>query len=145
MTDKSKGMPDQLSESQIGWKSLKEELEAKKTPAFQIEEMDEWPCQQLLGGVGEALYSNANDMCKHDECHPKNDDRKNKSMSLTESRTKLLFQLAYAIGWLEESIKKHSRESGCDTPDFILAEYLKDCLEAFEKATNTRTGWFEKE
>ena len=71
MTDKSKGMPDQLSESKDGWKSLKEEL--------------------------------------------------------------------------TESIKKHSRESGCNTPDFILAEYLMGCLEAFEKATNTRTGWFGKE
>ena len=38
--------------------------------------LDEWPCQQLFGGVGEALYSNADGMCKHDECHPRNDDKK---------------------------------------------------------------------
>ena len=34
----------------------------------------EWPCQQLLGGTGAAIYSNVDGMCKHPECHPRNDE-----------------------------------------------------------------------
>lgn len=30
-------------------------------------------------------------------------------------------------------INKHSKETGNDTPDFILADYLADCLDAFDK------------
>ena len=36
-------------------------------------------------------------------------------------------------------INRHNRESDSDTPDFILADYLLDCLEAFDKATRHRT------
>lgn len=32
------------------------------------------------------------------------------------------------------AINKHSREGGSDTPDFVLAEYLTNCLLAFESA-----------
>lgn len=32
--------------------------------------LDSWPCQQLLGGTGEAIYSNVDGMCRHAECHP---------------------------------------------------------------------------
>jgi hypothetical protein len=42
---------------------------------------------------------------------------------------------------LRHLINKHSIENGSDTPDFILAEYLKDCLKAFDKATKRRTDW----
>ena len=38
------------------------------------EELIEWPCQQLLGGTGAAIYSNTDGMCKHPLCHPKNND-----------------------------------------------------------------------
>lgn len=40
-------------------------------------------------------------------------------------------------------INRHSQENDSDTPDFILAEYLIDCLEAFDKATKRRTEWYE--
>jgi len=40
-------------------------------------------------------------------------------------------------------INKHSRENASDTPDFILAEYLMNCLVAFESATNRRTAWYD--
>ena len=33
-------------------------------------------------------------------------------------------------------------ENGSDTPDFILAMYLTDCLAAFDKATNIREKWY---
>ncbi len=43
---------------------------------------------------------------------------------------------------LEQLINKHSMENTCDTPDFILAAFLLDCLEAFAKATNRRADWY---
>jgi len=43
---------------------------------------------------------------------------------------------------LQDLINRHNRESGSDTPDFILADYLVNCLEAFDKATKRRTGWY---
>jgi hypothetical protein len=41
-------------------------------------------------------------------------------------------------------INKHSRENESHTPDFILAEYLVQCLTAFEAATKTRAKWYNK-
>lgn len=37
-----------------------------------------------------------------------------------------------------------SMENGSNTPDFILAEYMMNCLEAFEKASNAREKWYGK-
>lgn len=44
---------------------------------------------------------------------------------------------------LECIINRHSKENGSNTPDFILAEYLNDCLIAFDKATTRRTKWYQ--
>lgn len=33
----------------------------------------------------------------------------------------------------------HSKENGSNTPDFILADYLIDCLNAWDKAVTRRT------
>lgn len=46
---------------------------------------------------------------------------------------------------IEEVLNKHSAENGSNTPDFILAEYITDCLEAFDKATNSRERWYGRE
>lgn len=43
---------------------------------------------------------------------------------------------------LEHAINRHSMENGSDTPDFILAEYLAGCLDAFDKALAARTKWY---
>lgn len=43
---------------------------------------------------------------------------------------------------IEAAINRASRENASNTPDFILAEYLMVCLEAFERATNERRDWF---
>lgn len=40
-------------------------------------------------------------------------------------------------------INKHSQENGSDTPDFILAAYLDDCLRAFNSAVTARTIWYK--
>lgn len=43
---------------------------------------------------------------------------------------------------IEQAINCASAEQGSDTPDFILASYLKDCLDAFDRATNARENWY---
>lgn len=43
---------------------------------------------------------------------------------------------------LEEVVNSLSMESGSDTPDFILAEFLSDCLAAFDKAVTRRSQWY---
>jgi hypothetical protein len=44
-------------------------------------------------------------------------------------------QLADLINWW-------SRESPSNTPDFILAQYLQDCLAAWNTATLARERWY---
>jgi hypothetical protein len=39
-------------------------------------------------------------------------------------------------------LNSHSRENRSNTPDFILAEYLVDCLYSFEAASNRREEWY---
>lgn len=39
---------------------------------------------------------------------------------------------------LEILINQYSLENKSNTPDYILAQYLDDCLKAFNKATNNR-------
>lgn len=39
-------------------------------------------------------------------------------------------------------INKHSVEQCGDVPDYILARYLCDCIEAFHVAAKSRDKWF---
>jgi hypothetical protein len=43
---------------------------------------------------------------------------------------------------LTSLLNKYSKEDDSNTPDFILATYLKNCLSAFNRATNRRTKWY---
>lgn len=43
---------------------------------------------------------------------------------------------------LRKVINEFSAESGSNTPDFILAQYLCDCLAAFSHASLAREGWY---
>ena len=43
---------------------------------------------------------------------------------------------------LEQLINKYSVESESNTPDFILAEYLGNCLNAFNIAVKRREDWY---
>lgn len=43
---------------------------------------------------------------------------------------------------LETLINQNSMENGSNTPDFILAEYLHDCLKAFDVAVNKREAFY---
>ena len=38
-------------------------------------------------------------------------------------------------------VNKHSLENDSNTPDFIIADYLADCLQAWNKAAKWRNGW----
>ena len=56
----------------------------------------------------------------------------------TEDKTD--FRLA-----LERTINMHCMENGSNTPDFVLAQFLTDCLTAFDKATQYREAWYGRE
>jgi hypothetical protein len=43
---------------------------------------------------------------------------------------------------IETVINCASAENGSNTPDFILASYLGDCLAAFDRAVNAREAWY---
>ena len=43
---------------------------------------------------------------------------------------------------LRELINRRSMENGSDTPDFILAAYLTDCLRAWNRAIKRREDWY---
>lgn len=45
---------------------------------------------------------------------------------------------------LAELINRHSLENGSNTPDFILADYLFDCLEAFNRTSSAREKFYGK-
>lgn len=46
---------------------------------------------------------------------------------------------------LEQLINKYSIENESNTPDFILADYLRGCLDLFAKTSKAREKWFGKE
>ena len=49
------------------------------------------------------------------------------------------------IGAFEEIINLYSLEKDSNTPDFILAEYLYDCLMAAQLLIGKRTVWYNPE
>lgn len=45
-------------------------------------------------------------------------------------------------GAIASALNRNSLENGSNTPDFILAEYLTDCLAAFDRAVAARDAWY---
>jgi len=43
---------------------------------------------------------------------------------------------------LESLLNRYSKENDSNTPDFLLSEYLIDCLEVYNKALKNRDKWF---
>jgi len=43
---------------------------------------------------------------------------------------------------LAELINRHSAENGSNTPDFVLAEFLVQCLAALNNAVSRREAWY---
>lgn len=46
---------------------------------------------------------------------------------------------------LEQLINKHSLENESNTPDFILARFVSDSLDAYTKAANRREQWYDRQ
>jgi len=46
---------------------------------------------------------------------------------------------------LERLLNKYSKENDSNTPDFILASYLKNCLENFGQTIQRREKWYGRE
>jgi len=42
---------------------------------------------------------------------------------------------------LSDLINEYSLEGGSDTPDFILAGYMNDCLQAYNNAAKRKANW----
>jgi hypothetical protein len=43
---------------------------------------------------------------------------------------------------VQAALNRHSRENNSNTPDFILAQFLRDALAAYEAAVNARDNWY---
>ena len=43
---------------------------------------------------------------------------------------------------IETAINRANAESGSNTPDFILAEFLTACLKSFDDAVKMRDQWY---
>lgn len=43
---------------------------------------------------------------------------------------------------LEKLLNRHNAEAASNTPDWILAGFLVDCLRAFETASTAREDWY---
>lgn len=46
------------------------------------------------------------------------------------------------VNELETLLNQHSYENGSNTPDFILAEYMMNCLFSFNAAVSQRERWY---
>ena len=60
-------------------------------------------------------------------------------MSSTEQAEEFPFLLRREIC---EVINRHSAENDSNTPDFVLAQYLVDCFDAFNRGVNARTRFY---
>lgn len=75
---------------------------------------------------------------------------------MSHDQDKHLTSVEKPLGWREHEarsqegflveltglLNKYSRENGSNTPDFILANYLMDCLTNWNKAVETRERWY---
>jgi hypothetical protein len=43
---------------------------------------------------------------------------------------------------LQELLNRYSKENESQTPDYVLAHYIKYSLKAFNQATNLREEWY---
>lgn len=46
---------------------------------------------------------------------------------------------------LTEVLNRHSAENGSDTPDFILAQFLIGCLQAWDANVTAREIWYGRD
>jgi hypothetical protein len=46
---------------------------------------------------------------------------------------------------LRQLLNEHSKENGSNTPDYILAQYLINCLDNFNNIIRQRENWYGRE
>lgn len=46
---------------------------------------------------------------------------------------------------LEGLINRHSQENASNTPDFILAQFLRSCLDAWNTGVQQRENWYGRD
>lgn len=46
---------------------------------------------------------------------------------------------------LRQLLNSYSKENDSDTPDYILAQYIQDCLDAYNRALQTREKWYGRD
>lgn len=56
---------------------------------------------------------------------------------MSETETDTVFRME-----LQSLLNSNCKENGSNTPDFILANFLCDCLRAFDLAANQREHWY---
>lgn len=61
----------------------------------------------------------------------------NKNIALHEEQNLVAFKRD-----LTELVNRYSLENGSDTPDFVLADYLVACLDAWNLSTVQRDRWY---
>jgi len=65
---------------------------------------------------------------------------------LDEVREKLkeydLYSYDSLLDELSATLNRHSAENGSNTPDFILASFLSDCLSAWDRSVSARDSWY---
>lgn len=64
------------------------------------------------------------------------------ALSALKAETPIMSDLRKSV---EGTLNKFSAENGSSTPDFILAQYLIDCLSAYDKAVVAREKWYGRE
>lgn len=69
-------------------------------------------------------------------------ERKYSTIPVTADDNAPLPEVSPFVSDLSEAINRNSKENGSNTPDFILAEFMFDCLIAFDKATKRRRKWY---
>ena len=43
---------------------------------------------------------------------------------------------------LESLLNGYNKERNSNTPDFVLAQYIERCLDAYDEATRARDAWY---
>ena len=62
-------------------------------------------------------------------------EQMNTPLDTIEPATSFLKELTHLLN-------RYSKENDSNTPDFILAEHLVDCLTALNRAIKKRSGWY---
>lgn len=68
-----------------------------------------------------------------------NDEELKIAVDQHEANSRAGFQRDLAV-----LINRYSRENGSNTPDFLLANYLMQCLDVWNDATHQRDKWYGK-